>query len=112
MAFVPTYTFDGGARGPLQAMAKDDLVVIPATIDFSATDTYVTNGMTVTLPDEIAELQLVQIVLTAPHDGTRLWVWTGDPAAPVLKAYDAFATEEGNGADISATSLPVLFICK
>lgn len=72
--------------------------------------TYATGGQPVTAPPEISGKDLLGVVVLTPHDGTRHWVWDGSTSAPKLMAYDAFATQEGNGADTSATTLTLMWI--
>ncbi len=110
--FDPTYLTDGSGVGPLLVMHKDDTILVPLTITFGASDTYPTNGMAVTLPDELAERQIVDIILTKAHDGTRRWEWDGSQSAPMLLAYDAFATEEGNTTSIADIVLRAILILK
>lgn len=111
--FNPTYLIDGpAALGPALALGPDALTFVPLTITFASGDTYLTNGMAVTLPAEIDERRLVDIILTKAHDGTRRWEWDGSRSAPMILAYDAHATEEGNGADIAGIVLRAILVLK
>lgn len=112
MAFVVTYALGGPGRGPISAIHKEDLVVVPVSLTFGGSDTYVTGGYAIVLPDEIAELQLVDVLMSKAHDGTRRWEWDGSQSAPKLLAYDAFATEEGNGANIASVVLRAVLLLK
>lgn len=112
MGFAPVYSFQGGASGDLKAMGKDNVTLVPATITFGGSDTYVTGGYTIVLPDEISEQKFEGIVLTKDFDGTRVWKWDGSRTTPKLLAYDAFATEEGNGTSIASMVLEAIILVK
>lgn len=112
MAFVPVYLTGGSGVGPLLGMHNDDMVAVPLRITLGGSDTYVTGGMAVTLPDELAERQVVDIILTKAHDGTRRWEWDGSQSAPKLLAYDAHATEEGNGTAVASIVLRAILLLK
>lgn len=112
MAFNVTYALSGSGRGPIGAISKDDLTLVPLSITFGGSDTYVTGGLAVTLPDEISEMLVTDIILTKAHDGTRRWEWDGSTSAPKILAYDAHATEEGNGTSIASVVLRAILVLK
>lgn len=112
MAFVATYALTGGATGPVHATGKDMLTLVPVTLTFGGSDTYVTGGYDVVLPDDVAEQKLEAIILTDPFDGTREWRWDGSKTSPKLLAYDAFATEEGNATSIASVVLSLILVLK
>ncbi len=112
MAFAPVYTFQGGAAGPVRAMGKDVIDMVPMTITFGGSDTYLTGGMDLTLPDEISDRRFDGIILTKANDGTRRWDWNGSRTAPKLLAYDAFVTEEGNATSIAGIVLEAIVFLK
>lgn len=113
MAFNPTYLTGGSGVGPLLTMHKDDLILVPLSITFGGSDTYLTGGMTLTLPDEFSERTLVDVILTKDFDGTRVWRWDGTQGLTgKLLAYDAFATEEGNATSIASVVLRAILILK
>ncbi len=112
MAFVVTYALGGSGRGPMAAIHQEDLAMVPVSLTFGGSDTYVTGGYAVVLPDEIAELAIVDIIITKAHDGTRRWEWDGSQSSPKILAYDAFATEEGNGTAIASIVLRAILVLK
>lgn len=67
--------------------------------------TYATGGETISLPADAKIGDIVAIELVTRHDGTRIWEWNGSTSAPKVIAYDAFATEEGNGTNVSSVTL-------
>lgn len=101
-----TMTLDGGASGRLDAISDEALYIAFVTIAAGAT--YATGGNPVVLPAGLDGWLLRDLSLIQRHDGTRVWEF--DRTNVKLKAYDAFATEEGNGADTSATSLRAMAI--
>lgn len=104
MAFDPTFTLNAGsAVGPMLAYADTQLILAPVTITFGSSDTYVTGGYSIVLPDGLEHHKLVDILSSLPRSGSgaRDWRWNGDPADPKLLAYDAFNTQEGNGQSIA-----------
>lgn len=112
MAFAPVYSFQGGAEGPARVIGKDAVTFVPTTITFGGSDTYVTGGMTITLPDEVSDFKFEGILITKGNDGTRRWDWNGSRTAPKLLAYDAFVTEEGNATSIASIVLEVILVLK
>ena len=102
-----TVTVDGGGRGPMMFVAKDDIEAQLVTLNMG---TYATGGVAVTLPDEIRGKTLVAVDLLEHHDGTRHYYW--DSSASKIVALDAFATEEGNGTDLSAINLQAILYLK
>lgn len=73
----------------------------------TGSSSYATGGETLTVPT-LTGYTLYEVRITSqPPAGTRLWAWDGSTSTPKLKAYDAFATQEGNATDVSAD---VLFI--
>ncbi len=112
MAFAATYTLSGGATGPVHATGLDMLTLVPVTITFGGSDTYVTGGMDLTLPDGISEQKLEGVIFTDDYDGTRVWRWDGSKTSPKLLAYDAFATEEGNATSIASAVISLILVLK
>lgn len=112
MAFSPTYATDGSGFGPLLVMHKDDLRIVNLGITFGGSDTYVTGGMTITLPDEISERAIVEVLLTKNFHGSNEWRWDGSRTTPKLLAYSAFATELSNGTSIASHSLRAVLLLK
>lgn len=109
--FNPTWALRGGAEGPANAMGKEPITWVPVTLTFIAGDTYLTGGMTVTLPDELSERQVDTVIVLTPEgdaatDGVRTWFWSG--STNKLIANDAFSTEEGNGTSIAGVVLQLL----
>lgn len=99
MAFAPVYTFQANASapiGPLYVASANHLTLVPVTITFGATDTYVTGGYQIVLPDQVSEMGFDNVYITKDFDGTSLWRWDGSRSAPKLVAYSAFATELAN----------------
>ena len=96
-----THAMITGAGGP-----SVDIVMVTITMSSS----YATGGETLTLPASIKGKQLRAVHLINRHDGTRVWEWDGSTTTPKLKAYDAFATEEGAGTNVSSVTLKALLI--
>jgi len=78
-----------------------DMVLVTIT----GMSNYATGGVELTMPSSIKGKQLRAIDLITRHDGTRLWEWDGSTSTPKLKAYDAFATEEGAATVVSSVTL-------
>jgi len=112
VAFDPTFTLTGGATGPVHATGLDMLTLVPVTLTFGASDTYLTGGYDVVLPDAVSEQKLEAIVFSNDFDGTRVWRWDGSKTTPKLLAYDAFATEEGNATSIASAVISLILVLK
>lgn len=70
---------------------------------------YATGGETIGgLPTGVGTLKAVFI--TPYHDGTRTWTWDNSTSTPKMKAFDAFATEEGAATDVSGTTFQVMLV--
>lgn len=110
--FNPVYSFQGGSEGPARVIGKDSVTFVPTTITFLSTDTYLTGGMTVTLPDEVSDFKFEGILLTKGFDTVRQWQWDGSRTTPKLLAYDAFATQEGNATSLSGVVLEAILVLK
>lgn len=74
-------------------------------VSITGMSNYATGGVALTMPTDIKGQQLVCLDLITRHDGTRIWEWDGSTSAPKLKAYDAFATEEGAATVVSSVTL-------
>jgi hypothetical protein len=109
--FNPTWTLRGSGEGQMNAMGHEPVTVVPVTLTFITGDTYLTGGMTVTLPDELSERSVDWVIVLTPEgdaatDGVRTWFWSG--STNKLIANDAFSTEEGNATSIAGVVLQLL----
>lgn len=92
-------------------MHNADLVF--ATITLSSS--YSTGGDTLTFPYGATAAQsrgkrLRAVVVLRPADGTRIYSWNGSTSAPTIQAFTAIATEVTAATNLSAVTLPVLFV--
>lgn len=95
----------GGSPAPV-SRGGVEFVTVYTTQTMS--NSYATGGETLVVPSGYGTLYAVEIINR--HDGTRIWEWTNGTTTPKAKAYDAFATEEGNATDVSAVTLYIKFI--
>lgn len=97
-----------GRQAPVSYGAKRRTFVYAK---FTMNASYATGGDTLdsaSLPTNIGSLKAVFI--TPNHDGTRTFTWDGSTSTPKIKAFDAFATEEGAGTDVSGTTIHVILV--
>ena len=109
MADTATPSQTGGSSfGKVRGFGINGMTFYFASVLAGAT--YATGGQPVTPPPEISGKDLLAVTVLNPHDGTRIWSWNGSTTAPKLVAYDAFATQEGNGTDVSAVPLVLMWV--
>lgn len=105
MGSTTTALTSKGVHTPVRIIGAGGPNVDVALVSITMSSSYATGGETLTLPADIRAKQLLAVDLITRHDGTRLWEWDGSTTTPKLKAYDAFATEEGAATNVSGTTL-------
>lgn len=107
-----TASLGSGLRteGDVNGYANGNLVLIPFTIRMSAS--YATGGDTIVLPDDVAGLQFVGVILLDSKSGANRYNLSGTQTAPLIQAFSAFDTQVANTTDLSAVTLRAIAVCQ
>jgi len=97
-------------EGQVNGYANGSLVLVPFTIRMSAS--YATGGDTIVLPDDVAGLQFVGVILLDSKSGANRYNLAGTQTAPLVQAFSAFNTEVSSTTDLSAVTLRALAVCQ
>jgi hypothetical protein len=95
-------TTSTAGRGYIEFEGGRNALLVYVTFVMSAS--YATGGDTLTLPSDVTGRELKAVIILNPLDGTRMYQWNGDTAAPKIMAFTGLGTEVANTTDLDAVA--------